>query len=83
MTTLRTKLWLLTAAALCCVMLLEVVLGMTSIEHRVEQGFTRSARDIQQLLTATRDVYREQFLSGDVSVAELTHGFLPAHVTAH
>lgn len=82
MTTLRTKLWLLTAAALCCVMLLEVVLGMTSIEHRIEQGFTRSARDIQQLLTATRDVYREQFLNGDVSVAELTHGFLPAHVTA-
>ena len=50
-----------------------------SIKNGVVRNLRREARNIRDVLMATRRIYHQQFLDSGIPLTDKTLGFLPAH----
>jgi PAS domain S-box-containing protein len=67
-----TSVFLLTFSAIEC-------LRYQSIKSGVVRDLRREARNVRDILMATRRIYHQQFLNSGIPLTDKTLGFLPAH----
>jgi len=76
---LRTKLLLILISVFLLTFSAVEFFRYQSIKAGVVSELRREARNVRDILMATRRIYHRQFLDSGIPLTEKTLGFLPAH----